>query len=561
MQPLHKKVKQATSTSKGKIIFITIVLLICSAVTLSVIYWNTVKKTFIREKINSVVQDKSNRLYRVHYDDMELDERSGFLSVKNLLLYYDTTEYKRLSNKDIPGTLFRIKIPLIEITGVKTPQALLTKEIIGRKVEIREPDIEIIYTHRGSDSTKGAPATEVYRQILGDLQLIKIDSFLITHAKITTHDIATGQQKLLLTDTYLELRDVAVDSIANKDDSRMLFSKHLLLNCSRLSWTSANKLYNYAISNITLSSDEQKLSAKSFRVLPTLNEIKFAQKKIFQADRYDITLNNIGINRLDFSALLKNKIFAESITLANSSIKIYRDMTRKPDGKSRLGTYPQQRIQHLPLPVSVKTIVLKNSYVEYKEKGRLMQKTGKVIFSDVNATFANITNIKLNGKDNSMLTADITANFLKRYPVSTSWRFYPNNKSGRFDVSGHVGSLNAPGLNELLVPLGGIRIEKGKINKLSFDLSADNYSMKGPVNFSYNNLKISLLKQDEETKALSRKKLVSMGANMLIYNDNPTKNKPLRIGEANFTRDTTRSMFHLCWETLKDGIKSSAVKH
>lgn len=236
-------------------------------------------------------------------------------------------------------------------------------------------------------------------------------------------------------------------------------------------------------------------------------------------------------------------------------------MTRKPDGKNRIGTYPQQRIMQIPIPIAIDKITLQNSYVEYKEKGRLMQKIGKVIFANINGTFNNITNINSSIKENNTFTANINANFLKRYPVKTSWRFYLNNTKGRFDVSGKLGSLKAPELNVLLEPLGGVRIEKGRINELSFDFKADNYGMKGPVKFSYNDLKVSVLKKDKESKELSKRKLLSVGANMLIYDDNPSRNKTLRIGEADFTRDTTRSMFHMCWKTLEDGIKSSAIKN
>ncbi|MFT3945620.1 MAG: hypothetical protein QM763_01495 [Agriterribacter sp.] len=559
MLPLQSKIKKATATPKGKIIFSVIVLLIAGAVAIAVIYWNAIKKTFIRDKVSSVVQDKSNMLYSIHYDDMEMDEVDGFLFVKNLTLDYDTLKYKALQNKDIPGTLFRITIPSIKVAGVQTPQALITKEIIGRKVEIKEPVIDIIYTRRGNDSIKGIPANEVYRQILGNLQLIKVDTFLITGAKIITRDLTTGEQKLLLMDTHLELREVAIDSVSNKDTTRLLFSKHLLINCAGLSWVSEHKLYRYSIDSITLNSDENRVSAKSFKIIPQLDEIKFAQKKVYQSDRYDITLNDIAIEKINFLNLLKEKIYAECISINNSSIKIYRDMTRKHDGKSRVGSYPQQRVAQIPVPVTVEKLLLKNSYVEYKEKGRLMQKTGKVIFADVNGTFLNITN-KNTGKQNA-LTANISANFLHRYPVKTTWSFYLNNKRGQFDVSGQLGSLNATGLNQLLEPLGGVKINKGRINQLSFNLKADNYSMKGPVKFLYNDLKVSVLKKDEETKELKKNKLVSMGANILIYDDNPTKNKPVRIGEADFKRDTTRSMFHMCWKTLMDGIKSSAIKN
>jgi len=234
-------------------------------------------------------------------------------------------------------------------------------------------------------------------------------------------------------------------------------------------------------------------------------------------------------------------------------------MTRPHDHKSRIGTYPQQRIAQIPLPVNVKTLELKDSYVEYKEKSRLLAKTGKVRFYHLNGFFSNITN--MNGKEN-MLTAKVNARFLNIYPVKTYWIFYLNNKRGRFDVSGHMGQGKAATISLVSVPLGGIRIDKGMIRSLDFDFRADNYSMEGKVKILYSDLKISMLRKDEKEKAMEKKKLASIGANLLVRNNNPSGNKPPRTGDAYFERDTTRSMFHMAWKTLIDGVgKSVLITH
>ncbi len=53
---------------------------------LTIVYWNVIKKSFIRDKVKSTVYEKSNRLYDIHYDDMELDEVTGYLSITNMKL-------------------------------------------------------------------------------------------------------------------------------------------------------------------------------------------------------------------------------------------------------------------------------------------------------------------------------------------------------------------------------------------------------------------------------------------------------------------------------------------
>jgi len=84
--------------------------------------------------------------------------------------------------------------------------------------------------------------------------------------------------------------------------------------------------------------------------------------------------------------------------------------------------------------------------------------------------------------------------------------------------------------------------------------------MGGKVKLLYNDLKISVLKKDENTKELKKKKLASFGANLLIKNDNPSPHGSVRIATAHFERDTTRSMFHMSWKTLMDGVKASVMK-
>ncbi|MBX2925128.1 MAG: hypothetical protein KF746_23205 [Chitinophagaceae bacterium] len=562
MLPLHNKIKKATATPKGKIITGVVLLLFSGGIAITVIYWNMIKKSFIRNKVKTTVQEKSNRLYDIHYDDMEMDEVSGNLQISNMKLHYDSAQSKLLEEQNQePPILFQIEIPLISITGVKTPQALLNRQISGTKLHISNPVINIIYTRKGQDSSKSIPTEAVYKQILGELSQIKIDTLLISNAHIITHDLKTGRQQLKLSGVHIQLRDLVIDSTSNNDPTRLMFAKHLDIQCGKLSWATPNKSYSFSIDSIQLISDQQMAAAKSFKIIPALGEEAFAKKKGVQADWFKIDLNNITISQLNFHELLRENILAGNVMLSRSSIKIYKDMTLPPDGKSRIGTYPQQRIAQIPIPIELKTLQLKNTYLEYKEKGRIVQKTGRVIFKNLNGTFHNISNKKSAIAKNNLLTADLNAVFLHKYPVKTQWKFYLSNPKGRFDVKGQLGALDARDANEIIVPLGGARVDKGKLDALSFDLKADDYGMEGSVKILYKDLKVSVLKKDEATRELKKRKLASVGVNLLVKNNNPSGNKPPRIANIHFERDTTRSMFHMSWKTLMKGIKETAMSN
>jgi hypothetical protein len=83
--------------------------------------------------------------------------------------------------------------------------------------------------------------------------------------------------------------------------------------------------------------------------------------------------------------------------------------------------------------------------------------------------------------------------------------------------------------------------------------------MAGTVKMLYDDLKIAVLGQDEDTKKFKKKGLASIAANILIKNSNPSKRKDEpRVPQVQFERDIHRSMFHMIWKTLFKGIKESA---
>ncbi|HRO44316.1 hypothetical protein [Agriterribacter sp.] len=558
MKGLRNGIKKTTATPKGKVIAAVIFLLVVVAATLAIVYWNAIKEQLIRNQVRLKVREKTDRLYHIHYNNMELDEVGGNLSVSGLSLQYDSARYLKMKEtRSAPAVLFKIEIPSISVTGIQTPRALLTREITGSKIQISYPVIEMLYTHEGKDSARAVPQEEVYKQILGGLEKIKIDTLLIIGAQIITKNIRTGKQELQLMDTRVELRDVMVDSASGRDRSRIFFSKQLSASCSTLLWSSSDQLYTYKVENITMHSANRQINVERFRIIPSLGETDFAAKKNIQSDRFDTDIKQLAFHQISFQQLVQEQLMADSIVMQSASFKIYRDMTMPPDTRSKIGTYPHQKVALIPFPVDIKKIILKNTEVEYKEKGRLLQKTGKVTFGNINAVISNVTNNK--SSPDKIITADIRAMFLKRFPVQTHWTFYLFNPKGRFDIRGHLGALNATAINGITESLGGARIRKGYIRDLSFNFKGDDYGMDGTVKLLYDDLRIALLKKDKETKTLEEKKLVSWGANMFIKDANPSKGEAPRVAHVHFDREINRSIFHLSWKTLSEGIKVTAL--
>jgi len=554
-----KQIKKATATPKGKIIFFSILLLIIAAIGGGILYWQYNKKWIIRNELEAAVKRSSKGLYKISYDKLELDEVTGFLSVTNMRLEYDSLKYASLIKQDLaPPSLFKIHIPSIAVYGVKTPRALIDKEIDGRKIEIKNPVIDIMLTSTGKDSARHTPSKEVYEQILGNLNMISIDTVQISGAIITTSDFKTKKQNIGLYHVFIELNNVIVDSAANEDKTRILFSKSISLSCDSLFWKSDNNMYKYGADSVVLNSATNVVHIDKFYVQPQLAEDAFVNSLPTQDDRFDFSMKDISLRNINFLKLVDEDVIADSVIITSASFKVYRDLAIKRDKKNRVGTYPHQAVAKLPIPIEIKKVVLKHAFVEYKERSAKTRQAGKVQFYNSNAVITNLTNKKEKIAGDNVMTVDIHASFLNRTPINTTWLFYLNNPNGRFDIKGNLGSLDAKDLNELIIPMGPAKIEEGKINSLYFNLEGNDYSMNGNIKFLYDDLKVTILEKDEDTKKLDEKKLKSLVANLVVKNSNPSgKKDEARTVNVQNERNTNRSIFHLSWKTLFKGVKET----
>ena len=65
------------------------------------------------------------------------------------------------------------------------------------------------------------------------------------------------------------------------------------------------------------------------------------------------------------------------------------------------------------------------------------------------------------------------------------------------------------------------------------------------------------MEKDKGETELDKKFLTSLLANFVIKNSNPKEGDPAREEQVDFTRNTNRSMFNLCWKTLFTGIRKT----
>jgi len=401
-------------------------------------------------------------------------------------------------------------------------------------------------------------ASEQYRQLLGKLNSIHADSVVLENARLTLVDRESKNIRCKAEGLSIRFAGIAIDSVMRNDSSRMLFSNDQAIHCNQLEVPTRNKVYDFKISGLDYNSQTGLLHTEQIRLIPSQSETAFASANKYAKDRFNMTIGHLDIIHLNRQSLLHQEFVADSLILSNASIRIFRDKSVQHDSVDRTHDYPQEAIMRLSLPVYVKKIIFKDSYIEYKEKNDKSDSSGKVAFFHVYASIKNVTNIPDSITKDNQMRLHFESSFLNAASFMANINMRLNDRKGNFQLDAKLGEINAVLLNPLLKPMALAEMEKGKITGLQYHMDATNTHARGKLFIKYDGLKIKLLKKDDDKNKYKTKFLPTLAAGVILKDSNPQHDK-MRIGNIDYTRDIHRSIFNLMWKSLFLGIKQVAL--
>lgn len=512
---------------------------------------------FIRNQVPQLVFLKSDSLYTISYGDVYIDEIGGEVKISNLLLKPDSA-FQREPGDKIPRVLLEVFIPVLHIKGLVTEQAMLNEEVIAHKLQLSNP-VVTLYNNQSPDREKGSGFNThgLYRAILRNLLRIKIDSIQIENARYNMVHWKSRDTILAGSPVNLHLYDLNISDSTSTDSTRVLFAKKAVVSVDSLFINNETRLYTYQISGIKLNSADKELTAEKIDINPRYGEEGFAKVAGNMRDRFDVALKNARFSQVDVNEVLNGNLVAESLTIRGSSMKIYRDKNVPRKDVNKVGGYPHQVLMRLPVDVSIKKVTVNSGYLEYKERSELTGEAGRVRFNNAALTITNLTNRPGDLKVNNVCRVAFTGRLLNAVPVSFNLGLYPADGKGRFTASGHAEGVDAAVFNELAKPMGMALIEAGRLNSLDFNMRGNDYVCDGTVRMLYEGFKIKLLGKDDSGDGFKKRGFLSFLANASIMDDNPKKNKPVRVAKVHYTRDVHKSLFNLVWKSIHRGILES----
>jgi hypothetical protein len=121
-----------------------------------------------------------------------------------------------------------------------------------------------------------------------------------------------------------------------------------------------------------------------------------------------------------------------------------------------------------------------------------------------------------------------------------------------------LGKFDGRVLDKLVKPLAMVHVQSADIDKLDFNVDADNYHGKGDLQFYYKNLKIQFLKKVEGKSELQKQGFISaLANNLVIQRNNPDNKGVFTSGPIDLKRDSDVTFFSFLYKALLDGLKPS----
>jgi hypothetical protein len=530
---------------------------------LSLVAVNIFVEPSLRKKLHTLIIQGSDSLYTYSLGKLDANFFGGNIEVDNLQIQIDSNHYKILEGKnDLPSLTMELKLGKGYIRGVSVFSLLIGKKISIHEIGSSEADIKLSrHLHQHVVNTTKQP---LWKAIQPSIVQINIDRIRLDGLKMLYKNADTSESVKLQFDRIDAHADqLRVDSLASVDTNRIAFAEEIFFKVHDVKYRTADSSYKMKAEWITFSSKERSIEIDSLKIQPTLEKEDFYNLYGVQSSLYYITANKARFTGLRFNQFIHdNIIIADSVVMFQPQLSVYLDKGQEQKFKSKIGSYPHQKLLTASSPIDIKNIWATGARVAYTEKNGTTGEEGTLHLDKVDLLIKNATNIPDNIRKDNLCTVQAKGTILQGSPISVQFKFYLDSTNGRFDAQGTVDNISAAQINTISIPMANTKLTSLQMHHLEFKLSADNYNAWSDVKMRYSNLAVMLNKTDEQTGAtVTRKFITNLLNKYVLWHDNPMPGQAERVAtHVQYYRLTTQAFFGVIWKSIFAGMQNIMLK-
>jgi hypothetical protein len=333
----------------------------------------------------------------------------------------------------------------------------------------------------------------------------KVLESIIDTAQIV--DIPFHLEKKFTTEITGASMGIAEFRYSSKDS----FSLPLLLNHGNW-WANATaikqeaKQHNISIYNPYISSNKSLIQFDSLTMLPKQQREVFWEKQIVEKDYLTLkmgstSIHNWQLNEMGEKGVRPYNFSVEKVVADSVLFWVERDKTKKSD----TGLYKPllaKSLEKLPILFSADTVQISNSFVRHNVIPEKSKTEASIFFTDMNGTILNIKNKNFSTADS--LRFRVRSKLMGQSDLSVAFRQAYKDSLQGFWLRARMGKMDMTSLNQLLVPLLSVKIERGNADTMLLLAQGNDYVAYGTMDLRYKNLRVSLLRKGEDQYFLAK---------------------------------------------------------
>lgn len=519
-------------------------------------------KPLLSSRIKEAVSASTNELYQIDFKDIQYSPMTGNAEIKSVTWLADSMLFDKLrSEEKLPNSVFKCKVEEIKLTGLKPWTIIFSKKLSINTISVTNPFIEILHEkHAYNASNKAKTPYEVISKFVKSFSVDKINlkNISLTYTNLSKSK-RTKSSKIESLD--LEVSNFLIDSLSHKDTARFYYTKECKINLKKFEFPSADSLNTFSLNSLAFSSKNRSLVIQELALKPHYKPILYGNKSNGN-DRIEVLCQSIKLSDIDVEKLFEEKkIYAKELSIDKGKLDIFsedRPFLRPTKANYRL--YPHQAFSRLNLKCNIQLIKLQRIDVKFSQYNPETRLTGSLYFNTIKGRITNVTNDTIPLQQNPICEAYLWMRFMKKNPVNLAFNFNLKDPNGAFGCKGEVSAMPFSELNQATYALAKAKVVSGILDRFSFNLQGNKFSLTGPVTLLYHDLKVNLWKEQKETKLMKRMKFLSFLANnSVLKSSNPLKRKPATIAQVNYKRDPQKGFFTVFWRALLDGIKETVI--
>lgn len=491
--------------------------------------------------VRSLLEQTKPMGHRITYDKIRVNLFAKFIKLKDVRMFPDSS----VSEHDV-----RIEGEVKEIllTGFSIREMLFHKTLKIGIFLIEKPSVIVTLPMEHGEAIKEFKEEE---------SLKKKSSPILTRIFLDEIDLTDGSFKLIRNNVILATSpdiDVIAQEISlkkdNADEPIGFEYGNLEVYLSDIDLNPESSLYEIKIGKFAGVKKDSTIMLRHLKVKPLHDKKEFARKLEFQNDRFDAEVGLFKIKYVKIRDIIDgNPFHITQLSIDSLKADIHRDKNVSFNF-DRFPSFYNESFLKIPIPVYIDSVSVTNSRIQYEEVAEGKDTPGIIVLENFNVQSHDLTNLVEEDTVGNIMRFSIQARVMGDGPLNAEVILPLEGKLHDIEVSGSVGAMALAPLNSMLEPEIGIRIDEGKVNRMTFYFKGNDHSSYGWMEFLYKDLKVEILKKDPDKKF----GFLSSLANAVALSNNPPEGKAEKIVEISYERDKNKGIINYIWKTIQSGM-------